>query len=110
MAKRKMYNTDHCEQHAGEPADARDGLGRAFLASLTGDYTRHGKRTLKKLRRYRPHDYFKLIATFLPKKFPADALNLDDMSDEELAKALAEVRAVIAEQEKEEKRDYSDSA
>jgi hypothetical protein len=32
--------------------------------------------------RYRPHDYFKLLAALLPKKFRAEFLSFEDMSDE----------------------------
>ena len=52
------------------------------------------------LRTRRPHDYLKLVAAFLPKKFQGRDPVFEDMSDEEFFKVLTAVRAAVAEHEK----------
>jgi hypothetical protein len=100
MARPRAY--DYSNDQAEQEADARDALGQSFLKALTADYAQHGPRALKKLRRKRPQDYLKLTAAFLPKKFRANRLVLDEITDEEFFKVLAVVREAIAEKEREE--------
>jgi len=102
-------NHDHCiGAHAAndpnpkpfDPSGLRGVLGQRLLRALAKDFERHGARAVGLLRRERRHDYLKLIAALLPKEFRIRNIELPDMTDEELARTLAAVKAMLAWQEK----------
>jgi hypothetical protein len=83
-----------------DPSGLRGGLGERLLRALANDFSRHGARAVSLLRRKRRQDYLKLIAALMPKEFRIRQVELPDMTDEELAKSLAAIKAMIALQEK----------
>ena len=71
----------------GRPRGARDKLGTAFVQALAQDFHVHGAKVIAKVRRDRPHDYLKIVASTIPKDTPEEPLlsrSPDLFSDEEL--------------------------
>ena len=71
----------------GRPRGARDKLGTAFVQALAQDFHVHGTKVIAKVRRDRPHDYLKIVASTIPKDAGDEALltrSADQFSDEEL--------------------------
>jgi hypothetical protein len=66
---------------AGRPRGSRNKLGEQFIADLYEDWIEHGAEVLADVRREKPADYLKVVASILPKEIKA---SLETMSDEEL--------------------------
>ena len=88
----------------GRPRGARDKLGSAFVQALADDFQVHGTKVIAKVRRDRPHDYLKIVASTIPKDAPEEPLlsrSPDQFSDEELTAIIVngltdeQLRAVI---------------
>ena len=79
-----------------DPSGLRGTLGERLLRALAQDFERHGSRAVGLLRRERRQDYLKLIAALLPREFRIRNVELPDMTDDELARTLAAVKAMIA--------------
>jgi hypothetical protein len=101
MAHRRPSNRN-ASPDRDDRRDIRDPLGQAFLRTLSADFARKGKKPVEMLRTRQPHDYLRLVAAFLPKKFQGRDPVFEDMSDEEFFKVLTAVRAAVAEHEKAE--------
>jgi len=84
-----------------DPNAARGALGQAFLRALSASFRRDGAKRIKELSEQRPHDYLKLAAALLPKEYRLKAVDLSDMGDAELPRALAMVREAIRMKEEE---------
>jgi hypothetical protein len=80
----------------GRPIGARNRLGSAFLEALDADFAEHGVRVIEKVRQERPHEYLKVVAGLLPKEMIIKGTALDDMTDDELNRALSTVRELLA--------------
>ena len=80
----------------GRPIGARNRLGSAFLEALDADFAEHGVAVINKVRTERPHEYLKVVAGLLPKEMIIKGTALDDMTDDELNRALATVRDLLA--------------
>lgn len=66
-----------------------------FLEELRASWTRHGARTIDKVRADRPHDYLRLIASALAKR-PEDASAVETLTDDEIADELQRILAALA--------------
>src|SRR5215813_3902999 len=84
-----------------DPNAARGALGQAFLRALAASFRHDGAKRLRELSEQRPHDYLKLAAALLPKEYRLKAVDLSDMGDAELTRALAMVREAIRQKEQE---------
>lgn len=73
----------------GRPKGSRDKLGYEFVAALQVDFAKHGAETIVKVREERPQDYLRVIASILPKEVTVTTNAVTEMSDDELANALA---------------------
>ena len=82
-----------------DPNAARGALGQAFLRALAASFRHDGAKRLRELSEQRPHDYLKLAAALLPKEYRLKAVDLSDMGDAELTRALAMVREAIRQKE-----------
>jgi len=87
--------------HDLDPNAARSALGQAFLRALAASFRRDGAKRIRELSEQRPHDYLKLAAALLPKEYRLKAVDLSDMDDAELMRALAMVREAIKAKEQE---------
>jgi hypothetical protein len=79
-----------------KPPGLREAIAKAFLDAFAEDLGRHAGSAIQRVREDKPTDYLRIAVSLLPKEWQNGALNLDDMSDEELSAALGEVRALIA--------------
>jgi hypothetical protein len=94
--------SNHDVAAASEPSDAAAAEPRHSLQQLTslllkafaGDFSAHGDDAIAKLRVKDPAAYLRLAVSLLPKELP-DASLLDQVSDDELATVVREVRAMI---------------
>ena len=84
-----------------DPSAARGALGQAFVQALMTDFERFGAGRLKKLRRQRPHLYFRLVTALLPKEYRIKEVDFSDIADQELQQMLEMLKAAIREKEKE---------
>jgi hypothetical protein len=51
---------------------------------------------IETVRKTRPTDYLKLVAALVPKEFTVEGGSLEDMSDEELMRLIADIRILAA--------------
>lgn len=81
----------------GRPKGARNRLGEDFLKAMAEDFEEHGAEAIQQVRRDRPQDYLKVIASILPKIISVKTDDLESLSDDELRLAYArEARKLIA--------------
>jgi len=99
--RHKRHARRHTFAHDLDPNAARGALGQAFLRALAASFRSDGAKRIRELSEQRPHDYVKLAAALLPKEYRLKAVDLSDMGDAELTRALAMVREAIREKEKE---------
>lgn len=52
----------------GRPKGSRNKLGESFLSDVLDDWENHGRQAVEKMRKERPHEYVKMIASILPKE------------------------------------------
>ena len=100
-----MNNAEALKEHAfkpgqsgnpgGKPKGARNRLQGAFLNALADDFDQHGKRAIERCRDEDPAAYLRAIVALMPKELEISR-PLDDLTDDELAAALAAVRAIEA--------------
>lgn len=76
----------------GRPKGARAKLGEQFVAALQADFEEHGAKVIEAVRKDRPQDYLKVLASILPKELNVNTNALGDMSDDELAATLVALR------------------
>lgn len=56
---------------AGRPKGARSKLGEAFVSALHDDFKEHGIAAIQRVRKERPDQYLRAIATVVPKEIEA---------------------------------------
>ena len=79
----------------GRPKGSRHKLSEAFLCDLMDDWAVHGKKAIEKVRATKPSDYLKVVASILPKELNVKVNDLDDLSDEQLARQFASIAAQL---------------
>jgi hypothetical protein len=77
---------------AGRPKDSRNKLSEEFVAALSEDFKLHGEAVIGTVRKSKPAEYLKIVAALVPKEFSVEGGSLEDLSDEELAQAIADIR------------------
>jgi hypothetical protein len=63
---------------------------------LCEDFELHGEAVIETVRKTRPAEYLKIVAALVPKDFTVEGGSLEDLSDEELAQAIADIRILAA--------------
>jgi hypothetical protein len=82
---------------AGRPPGARNKLGDQFVTDLYAHWQEHGKVALDGCLAESPAQYCRVVASLLPKQAELKIINpLDDVSDDDVAIALAALRAARA--------------
>jgi len=71
-------------------------LSARFLEDVYSDWETHGLAVLKIVRRDRPQDYLKVVASLLPRDIQVAQAPLTEMSDEEIVSILANIKSVSA--------------
>lgn len=85
--------------HTGNPGGvprSRDKLSRAFANALAKDFEAHGENAITRARESDPVRYVQIIASLMPKQIE-QTRPLEDLSDDELAAAIALLRSRLAE-------------
>lgn len=86
---------------AGRPKGSRTKLGEDFLAAMVADFEQHGPPAIVKVREERPHEYLKIIAGILPKELNVKTNAVEELSDDELAAAIAVLQSIVGAQDAE---------
>lgn len=79
----------------GRPKGARSKLGEAFLADLLHDWEAHGAAALAECRETKPDAYIKTVASILPKELNVKVDPYEEMSDDELDRAIKRLAAEV---------------
>lgn len=81
---------------AGRPKGSRNKLGEAFLADLLANWEQHGIATIETVRTEKPDQYLKVVASILPKELNVKINELDELTDEQLARQFAAIASQLA--------------
>ena len=73
----------------GRPKGSRNKLGENFLAALNADFDANGVEAIEQVRKERPHEYLKVIASILPKELKLSTP--DDLTDDELDRRISQL-------------------
>lgn len=79
----------------GRPKGSRNKLGEQFLADMLADWEKHGTETIVTVREKKPDQYLKVVASILPKELNVRINELDDLTDEQLARQYAAIAASL---------------
>ncbi|MES2783407.1 MAG: DUF5681 domain-containing protein [Pseudomonadota bacterium] len=80
----------------GRPKGARNALGENFLQDMLADWRENGAAAIVKMRENDPKDYVKVVASVLPKELNVKVSELDDLTDDQLARQLAAIATQLA--------------
>lgn len=80
---------------AGRPKGARSKLGEAFLEAMNKDFEKHGAAVIAAVRKKKPDQYLKVVASILPKDLNVNINNLDNLTDEQLTERIRELSALL---------------
>lgn len=81
---------------AGRPKGTRNKLGEEFLQDMLSDWEENGKAVIEAVRVEKPDQYLKVVASILPKELNVKVNELDDLTDEQLARQLRAIAAQLA--------------
>jgi hypothetical protein len=81
---------------AGRPKGSKHKLGEDFVSALQADFEANGVKAIQEVRETKPADYLKVIAGILPKELNITKTTVEELSDDDLARALATLQSVIA--------------
>jgi hypothetical protein len=79
----------------GRPKGSRNKLGEAFLEALHNDFNAHGVKAIQAVRKDKPDQYLKVIASILPKELNVNVNDMDNLSDDELIERVRSIDAAI---------------
>ena len=80
----------------GRPKGARSKLGEEFLQDMLADWKEHGAAVISAVRIDKPDQYLKVVAAVLPKELNVKVSELDDLTDDQLARQLAAIATQLA--------------
>ncbi|MGZ2438197.1 DUF5681 domain-containing protein [Sinorhizobium medicae] len=80
---------------AGRPKGARSKLGEAFLEALHNDFEKHGVAVITAVRRKKPEQYLRVVASILPKDLNVNINNLDNLTDDQLIERIRDLHDAI---------------
>jgi hypothetical protein len=80
----------------GRPKGSRNKLGEAFLEALHDDFKEHGVKAIADVRKDKPDQYLKVIASTLPKELNLKVSELDELTDDQIQRQLAAGLAALA--------------
>lgn len=75
----------------GRPKGSRNKLGEEFVAALQADFEQHGPAVIETVRAEQPAQYLKVIAAVIPKEVNVNVSPLEDLSDDDLERAIAAI-------------------
>ena len=77
----------------GRPKGSRNKLGEAFIQALHADFEEHGVAVIEEVRKDKPHEYLKVVASLLPKELKIE--RSDELSDSELDERIRQLAGII---------------
>ena len=80
----------------GRPKGSRNVLSEAFIAALHTDFAEHGVAVIERVRREKPAEYLKIVASLIPREIKLDPPGIEDMTDDKLLTALEQIKIVAA--------------
>lgn len=80
---------------AGRPKGSRNKLGEAFIQALHADFEAHGEKVIEAVRKEKPAEYLKVVASLLPKQVEIREGAFDGVDDEQLAALVAAARSAL---------------
>jgi hypothetical protein len=80
----------------GRPMGSKNRITSHFLNTLCKDFEENGEAVVKICRIEKPVEYLKIVASLLPKEFAVSDAKLGDLSDDEIAQLLVQVRELRA--------------
>jgi hypothetical protein len=80
--------------NGGRPQGSRNKLQAKFMDALAADFETEGDAVIRFVRADKPVDYLKIIASVLPKELLMPDSPLSEVSDDDLAEAIAIYRAM----------------
>ena len=84
----------------GRARGSRNKLGEAFLTAMHDDFTEHGADVIATVRREKPDQYLKVVASILPQQLNVTVQPFEEMTDDQLRKhaerLIAELGPVAA--------------
>lgn len=80
----------------GREKGSRNKLGEDFIEAMHADFKAHGKAAIETVRKEKPDQYLKVIASIVPKDLNVNVNNYDDMSDDDLRNELRGLAASLA--------------
>lgn len=80
----------------GRPKGSRNKLGEAFLADMLEDWSENGPSVIAEVRREKPDQYLKVVASILPKDINLNVNDAESMTDDELIARIRELDAAIS--------------
>lgn len=79
----------------GRPKGSRNRLGEAFIQALANDFDEHGVAAIATVRKDRPHEYLKVVASLLPKQVEIRESAFDGISDDELSALIVAAQSAL---------------
>ena len=71
----------------GRPKGSRDRINKAFVDDLTDDWREHGQKAVEQVRKERPAEYVRIVASLLPKEAMVQ-VNLQNELDQVLLERM----------------------
>jgi hypothetical protein len=78
----------------GRPKGSRNKLGEDFIQALHDDFQEGGVAAIQEVRRDRPHEYLKVVASLLPKELKVTTES--DLTDDQLDQRIRQLAAAIS--------------
>jgi hypothetical protein len=80
----------------GRPKGARNKLGEAFIEALNDDFAEHGVAAIQAVRKDKPDQYLKVIASLCPKELTVNFNDAEELTDDELRSRIRALAASLA--------------
>lgn len=80
----------------GRHKGSRNKLGEAFLSDLLDHWSENGKQAIADCLAESPVQYVKVVASTLPRELNVKVSELDELTDDQLARQLAHITAQLA--------------
>jgi len=80
----------------GRSKGSRNKLGEAFLSDMLADWEENGVAAIEVVRAEKPDAYLKVIAQVIPKELNVKVGELDELTDEQLARRFAAIASQLA--------------
>lgn len=96
QTREHLYKPGQSGNPNGRPKGARNKLGEDFIKALADDFSKHGVTAIREMRKEKPNEYVKVVASLLPKHVEVKDVTLDEFDRDELATLLDAVRAARA--------------